>query len=63
MASLTQVLRSLGNAGAVANVQANLDQRHREAWLVDGLISRLALREAATGAAVDPMAGPAARVA
>lgn len=48
MPSLTQLMRSFGNAGALANVQANLDERVREQWLVDGLVSRLALRDAHT---------------
>lgn len=38
---LTTLLRSLGNGGAVANVQAVLDDRRREDWVVTGLLHRL----------------------
>lgn len=66
MPSITQMLRSLGNAGAVANVQASLDQRRREEWLVTGLVSRLAAREAlvAVGAVrSSTTAGPSTQTA
>jgi hypothetical protein len=38
---LTTFVRSMGNAGAVANVQAVLDARVLEDWLVQGLAHRL----------------------
>ena len=41
MLQLTTLLRNLGTAGAVANVQAVLDDRRREDWVVTGLVSRL----------------------
>jgi hypothetical protein len=34
-------LRSLGHQGALANVQAVLESRTREDWLVEGLSRRL----------------------
>ena len=37
----TTLLRSLGNAGAVANVRAVLDARRREEWVLDSLLRRL----------------------
>jgi len=38
---LTTFVQSLGNAGALANVQVMLDARGREDWLVEGLARRL----------------------
>jgi len=61
MPSLTQLVRSLGNAGALTNVRAILDERVREQWLVDGLVSRLAVREAQAPAEL--VAEPARHVA
>ena len=42
MNPLTTFVRSLGNDRALANVQAVLDARRREDWLVQGLAHRLA---------------------
>lgn len=47
MPSITAILSSLGNAGAVANVRIVLDDRVREDWLVAGLTRRLAERDRA----------------
>jgi hypothetical protein len=41
LGSLTRLLRSLGAAGAVANVRKVLDQRQQEDWVVEGLSRRL----------------------
>jgi hypothetical protein len=41
MFRLTTLLRSLGHQGALANVQAVLEARTREDWLVEGLCHRL----------------------
>ncbi|MDQ2649350.1 MAG: hypothetical protein M3Z03_07340 [Actinomycetota bacterium] len=41
MFRLTTLLRSLGHQGALANVQAVLESRVREDWLVEGLSRRL----------------------
>jgi hypothetical protein len=38
---LTTFVRSLGNAGALANVRTVLDDRRREDWMVQGLARRL----------------------
>jgi hypothetical protein len=38
---LTTLLQSLGARGALANVQAVLETRAREDWLVEGLLHRL----------------------
>jgi hypothetical protein len=38
---LTTLLPRLGTAGALANVQAVLDERRREDWIVEGLARRL----------------------
>lgn len=57
---LTTLLRSLGPAGAVANVQAVLDERQRQDWVVDGLLRRIEPVPVAPAAA--PVE-PAARVA
>jgi len=38
---LTTFVRSLGNAGALANVRAVLDTRESEDWLIQGLARRL----------------------
>jgi hypothetical protein len=38
---LTTLLRSLGNSGAVANVQAVLQDRRREDWVIEGLARRI----------------------
>jgi hypothetical protein len=38
---LTTFLRSLGHRGSLANVQAVIDDRAREEWLVEGLTHRL----------------------
>jgi hypothetical protein len=39
---LTTLLRSLGNSGAVANVQSVLEDRRREDWVIEGLSRRIA---------------------
>lgn len=57
---LTTFVRSLGTDGALANVQAVLDARAREDWLVQGLARRLERQGA--GVAVVP-AAPVAAVA
>jgi len=41
MPSITDVLRSFGNARALDNVNAVLADREREEWLVAGLVLRL----------------------
>jgi len=41
MLPLTTFLRSLGAAGAVANVRKVLEARQREDWVVEGLSRRL----------------------
>ncbi|MGQ0433745.1 MAG: hypothetical protein ACT452_15215 [Microthrixaceae bacterium] len=51
MSPLTTTLRSLGNARALTNAQAQLDERSREAWLIAGLVSRLDERDRQTTAA------------
>jgi hypothetical protein len=49
---LSELMRSLGNAGACENAAAMLDGRRHEDWLVNGLTRRLgrmdrhAIREA-----------------
>ena len=45
MPSITTILRSLGNDGALRNVRGVLDERQREDWLVAGLAHRLTQRE------------------
>jgi hypothetical protein len=42
MASLQSIIGSLGNAGAISNAHAGIEQRAREDWLVAGLEARLA---------------------
>jgi hypothetical protein len=55
MTRLLELLRSLGNAGAVANAGALATARRREDWVVEGLERR-------TAPAVSPLAGtPATR--
>jgi hypothetical protein len=49
---LTTFVRSLGNAGALANAQAVLDARDREDWIVQGLTRRLERTAASAAAAV-----------
>jgi hypothetical protein len=58
---LTTFVRSLGNAGALANVQTVLDARAQEDWLVQGLTRRLERTDAsgAVGTAVDSAAARA----
>jgi len=41
MSQLTTFLRSLGTAGAVANVRLVLEARQREDWVLEGLSRRL----------------------
>lgn len=41
MPSISALLRSLGNDGALTNVQTVLDERRGEDWLVAGLAHRL----------------------
>lgn len=45
MPSITVAMRSLGNAQALINARAELDERAREAWLIAGLVSRLDERD------------------
>jgi hypothetical protein len=45
MPSITTLLRSLGNDGAVANVEVVLEERQRQDWLVAGLTRRLAAHD------------------
>ena len=64
MPRLTTLLRSLGNDGARANALVVLDARHREDWIVEGLVRRLeahdpAIAPAAAGSEVAPVAQPA----
>ena len=47
MTRLLEIMRSLGNAGAVANARVLLDERRREDWLVRTLARRLAVPDAA----------------
>lgn len=55
MPSMTHLLRSLGNDGALDNVRAVLEARQREEWLVAVLTRRLDARDEATAAsATDP---------
>jgi hypothetical protein len=51
---LTTFVRSLGNDGAVANVEAMVAARRREEWLVQGLVLRL---DRADASAVGGVAG------
>lgn len=46
MPLMSGLLRALGNDRAVANVQAVLEARQREAWLVAGVARRVELRAA-----------------
>jgi hypothetical protein len=58
---LTTLLRSLGPAGAVANVQSVLDERQRQDWVVDGLVRRIETVPAAPAAAsLEPAASSSA---
>jgi hypothetical protein len=41
MPSISTLLRSLGNDGALTNARAVLDEREREDWLIAGLALRL----------------------
>jgi hypothetical protein len=45
MPSITTLLRSLGNDGALANVEAVLEERQRQDWLVAGLTRRIAAQD------------------
>jgi hypothetical protein len=59
--SLRSSLRSLGPAGAVANVQSVLDERKRQDWVVDGLVRRIETVPAAPAAAsLEPAASSSA---
>ncbi len=60
MPTMTNLLRSLGNEGALDNVRVVLEARQREEWLVAVLTRRLEAREQATEMRADP---PAAVVA
>lgn len=51
MASLSQLLRSLGNDGAVTNVHNVLEERARQEWVVAGLALRVEREAAARTAA------------
>ncbi|MET0729223.1 MAG: hypothetical protein ABWZ76_13090 [Acidimicrobiales bacterium] len=42
MASITDLLRSLGTEGALANAEATLVEREREDWIIASLRLRLA---------------------
>lgn len=59
MPSITALLRSLGNHGALTNVRTVLDQRQGDDWLVAGLAVRLNEWEQA-GVARTPSAADAA---
>lgn len=50
MPPITATLRSFGNAQALINARAELDERTREAWLIAGLVSRLDERDRRTAA-------------
>ena len=41
MTRFLDLIRSLGNAGAVANAQVLLDERRREDWEVRSLLRRI----------------------
>jgi hypothetical protein len=41
MPSISTLIRSLGNDGALANARTVLDEREREDWLIAGLALRL----------------------
>lgn len=56
MPSITSLLRSLGNAGAIASAQRAIEVRDREDWLVAGLSRRIAAWDQA---AISTTAGPA----
>lgn len=60
MPSITTLLRSLGNDGALANVEAVLEERQRQDWLVAGLTLRIAAhdRKRAADAAAAAQAQP-----
>jgi hypothetical protein len=45
MPSIIDLLRSLGNAGALTNVRTVLDEQTREDWLIAGLALRLDWRD------------------
>jgi hypothetical protein len=45
MPSISELLRSLGNAGALTNVRTVLDDQTREDWLIAGLALRLTERD------------------
>ena len=53
---LTTFVRSLGNAGALANAQAMLDARDREDWIIQGLTWRLDRPAASEAVAAAPVA-------
>jgi hypothetical protein len=62
MPSITTLLRSLGNDGALANVEAVLEERQRQDWLVAGLTRRIAANDharAAAAAAAQPASAAA----
>jgi len=44
-------LRMLGTTGAVANARLLSEERERERWVVDSLLTRLAITEPETAAA------------
>jgi hypothetical protein len=62
MPSISDLLRSLGNAGALTNVRTVLDEQTREDWLVAGLALRLDERDQPK-AAITPAAPPRPGVA
>jgi len=57
---ITSFVRSLGNAGALANARRAVEARAREDWLVDGLARRLDSPALARDAASTRVASPAA---
>lgn len=57
MPSITTLLRSLGNEGALANVEAVLEERQRQDWLVAGFTRRIAAHERDRAATEAPAAG------
>jgi hypothetical protein len=50
MNTLLLWFKSLGNAGAVANAGALLEQRQRDEWVVESLARRLERRQLPAGA-------------
>lgn len=60
MPSISTLLRSLGNDGALVNVRQALDDRERDDWLIAGLALRLDEWDRAIKADPERQAGHAA---